>query len=188
MRNPNAKNLCHDHYLPPDRLSDGIITRISLSYSRRNPAAPKAQRPAKIHQRAKFHAQLTRLPALPIPAIMARNTLNRTAHPTRRRHRMDWGMANRMAQLIQSDGKCMFLPIDHGYFQGPTRSLERPGETIAPLLSYADALSPPAAWSAPSWTRPTPSHSSSACPAAPAWPMGTSPTRTSPPPWKTPYG
>ena len=53
---------------------------------------------------------------------------------------MDWGMANRMAQLIQSDGKCMFLPIDHGYFQGPTRSLERPGDTIAPLLPYSDAL------------------------------------------------
>ena len=53
---------------------------------------------------------------------------------------MDWGMANRMAQLIQSDGKCMFLPVDHGYFQGPTRNLERPGETIAPLLPYSDAL------------------------------------------------
>lgn len=53
---------------------------------------------------------------------------------------MDWGMANRMAQLVQPDGRCMFLPIDHGYFQGPTRSLERPGETIAPLLPYADAL------------------------------------------------
>ena len=47
---------------------------------------------------------------------------------------MDWGMANRLAQLIQSDGKCMFLPVDHGYFQGPTRNLERPGDTIAPLL------------------------------------------------------
>ena len=53
---------------------------------------------------------------------------------------MDWGMANRMAQLIQPNGKCMFLPVDHGYFQGPTRNLERPGETIAPLLPYADAL------------------------------------------------
>ena len=53
---------------------------------------------------------------------------------------MDWGMANRLGQLIQSNGKCMFLPIDHGYFQGPTRSLERPGDTIAPLLPYADAL------------------------------------------------
>ena len=53
---------------------------------------------------------------------------------------MDWGMANRMARMIKPDGKCYFLPIDHGYFQGPTRCLERPGETIAPLLPYADAL------------------------------------------------
>ncbi len=53
---------------------------------------------------------------------------------------MDWGMANRMAQLIQPNGRCMFLPIDHGYFQGPTRNLERPGETIEPLMPYADAL------------------------------------------------
>ena len=53
---------------------------------------------------------------------------------------MDWGMENRMAQLIQSDGHCMFLPIDHGYFQGPTRKLEQPGKTITPLLHYADAL------------------------------------------------
>ena len=53
---------------------------------------------------------------------------------------MDWGMANRMAHVIKSDGRCMFLPIDHGYFQGPTRNLEKPGETIAPLLPYSDAL------------------------------------------------
>ena len=53
---------------------------------------------------------------------------------------MDWGMANRMAQVIQSDGRCLFLPIDHGYFQGPTRRLEQPGKTIAPLLPHADAL------------------------------------------------
>lgn len=53
---------------------------------------------------------------------------------------MDWGMDNRMGQLIQSDGHCMFLPIDHGYFLGPTRKLEEPGKTIAPLLPYSDAL------------------------------------------------
>lgn len=53
---------------------------------------------------------------------------------------MDWGMKNRLSRLIQSDGRCMFLPIDHGYFQGPTRKLERPGETIAPLIPYADGL------------------------------------------------
>jgi putative autoinducer-2 (AI-2) aldolase len=53
---------------------------------------------------------------------------------------MDWGMENRLSKLIQSDGKCFFLPIDHGYFQGPTASLEKPAETIKPLLPYCDAL------------------------------------------------
>lgn len=53
---------------------------------------------------------------------------------------MDWGMKNRLSQLIQEDGHCFFLPIDHGYFQGPTRKLEKPGETIEPLLPYCDAL------------------------------------------------
>jgi len=53
---------------------------------------------------------------------------------------MEWGMANRMAQLIQSDGRCLFLPIDHGYFQGPTRKLEQPRKTLEPILQYADAV------------------------------------------------
>jgi len=34
----------------------------------------------------------------------------------------------------------MFLPIDHGYFQGPTSRLEKPGDTIRPLVPYADGL------------------------------------------------
>jgi putative autoinducer-2 (AI-2) aldolase len=53
---------------------------------------------------------------------------------------MDWGMRNRLAQLIKPDGRCFFLPIDHGYFQGPTTRLEKPGETVKPLMPYADAL------------------------------------------------
>ena len=53
---------------------------------------------------------------------------------------MDWGMANRMSQLIQPDGHCVFMPIDHGYFLGPTSKLEQPGKTVEPLLPYADAL------------------------------------------------
>jgi len=53
---------------------------------------------------------------------------------------MDWGMKNRLAQVVKEDGHCLFLPIDHGYFQGPTRKLEKPGETIRPLLPYCDAL------------------------------------------------
>ena len=53
---------------------------------------------------------------------------------------LDWGMRNRLSSLIKPDGHCQFLPIDHGYFQGPTRCLERPGETIKDLLPYADGL------------------------------------------------
>ena len=53
---------------------------------------------------------------------------------------LDWGMRNRLSRLINTDGRCQFLPIDHGYFQGPTRCIERPGETIKDLLPYADGL------------------------------------------------
>ena len=53
---------------------------------------------------------------------------------------MDWGMENRLARLIQPDGRCLFLPVDHGYFQGPTHRLEKPRETLEPLLPYADAI------------------------------------------------
>ena len=53
---------------------------------------------------------------------------------------MDWGIQNRLNRLIQKDGKALFLPIDHGYFQGPTRKLEKPGETIKPIVQYADAV------------------------------------------------
>ena len=53
---------------------------------------------------------------------------------------MDWGMQNRLAQLIQADGRCLFLPVDHGYFQGPTRKLEDPRKTLEPLLPYTDAV------------------------------------------------
>ena len=52
---------------------------------------------------------------------------------------MDWGKENRLSQLMPG-GRGYFLPIDHGYFLGPTRKLEKPGETIAPLLPYCDAL------------------------------------------------
>ena len=53
---------------------------------------------------------------------------------------MDWGMANRLAQLIQPNGRCVFMPIDHGYFQGPTTRLENPWRTLEPLLPYSDAV------------------------------------------------
>ena len=53
---------------------------------------------------------------------------------------MDWGIENRLSRLIKEDGRCQFLPIDHGYFQGPTSFLEKPSETIKELLPYADGL------------------------------------------------
>lgn len=53
---------------------------------------------------------------------------------------MDWGIKNRLSQLIQPDGHCFFLPIDHGYFQGPIRCLEKPAETIRPLLTFCDGI------------------------------------------------
>lgn len=53
---------------------------------------------------------------------------------------MEWGIANRLAQLIPADGHCLFLPVDHGYFQGPTHKLEKPAETLRPLMPYADAI------------------------------------------------
>ncbi|MFH1223582.1 MAG: 3-hydroxy-5-phosphonooxypentane-2,4-dione thiolase [Pseudomonadota bacterium] len=52
---------------------------------------------------------------------------------------MDWGMKNRLAQLMPN-GKCFFMPIDHGYFLGPTTGLEKPAKTIEPLMPYFDAL------------------------------------------------
>ena len=53
---------------------------------------------------------------------------------------LGWGMKNRLSRLIGEDGHCQFLPIDHGYFQGPTRCLERPEDTVRDLLPYADGL------------------------------------------------
>lgn len=54
---------------------------------------------------------------------------------------MDWGLANRMARIFRPEtGRTVMLAVDHGYFQGPTTGLKNPGETVRPLLPYADAL------------------------------------------------
>lgn len=53
---------------------------------------------------------------------------------------MDWGKENRLSQVIKEDGRCFFLPIDHGYFLGATRGLEKPFETIEPIKEFCDAL------------------------------------------------
>ncbi len=52
-------------------------------------------------------------------------------------------LEGRLAKIIKPEtGRTVMLAVDHGYFQGPTSGLENPGQTIKPLLSYCDALSP----------------------------------------------
>lgn len=53
---------------------------------------------------------------------------------------MDWGKSNRMSKVIKPDGKCFYLAMDHGYFQGPTTKLENVGKAAAPILEFVDAL------------------------------------------------
>ncbi len=53
---------------------------------------------------------------------------------------MNWGMANRLARIIKSDGRAVMLAVDHGYFLGPTSGLEEPRKTIEPLMPHADSI------------------------------------------------
>jgi putative autoinducer-2 (AI-2) aldolase len=54
---------------------------------------------------------------------------------------MDWGLANRLNLIIRPEtGRTVMLAVDHGYFQGPTTGLERPRDTVTPLLPYADTI------------------------------------------------
>ena len=51
-------------------------------------------------------------------------------------------MKNRLSKLIHKDGHCFYLPIDHGYFLGPTKCLERMLLAPAPLLMIPRSVSP----------------------------------------------
>ena len=54
---------------------------------------------------------------------------------------MEWGMKNRLSRIINPKTKrTVMLAVDHGYFQGPTTGLKNLGETVKPLLPYADSL------------------------------------------------
>src|SRR5690606_18013927 len=62
-------------------------------------------------------------------------------HAIRGAANLDWGMQNRLARILDPrTGRTVMLAFDHGYFQGPTRGLERVDLDIAPLESQADAL------------------------------------------------
>jgi putative autoinducer-2 (AI-2) aldolase len=54
---------------------------------------------------------------------------------------MDWGLKNRISKIIKPDtNRSVMLAVDHGYFLGPTSSLEDPKKTISPLAPYADSI------------------------------------------------
>jgi 3-hydroxy-5-phosphonooxypentane-2,4-dione thiolase len=54
---------------------------------------------------------------------------------------LDWGMKNRLARIFNPvSGRTVMLAIDHGYFQGPTKGLERIDLNIVPIAPYADTL------------------------------------------------
>lgn len=52
---------------------------------------------------------------------------------------MSWGFENRLNKILPN-GRAVMLAIDHGYFLGPIRGLEKPGETVKKLLPYTDSL------------------------------------------------
>jgi putative autoinducer-2 (AI-2) aldolase len=53
---------------------------------------------------------------------------------------LDFGMRHRLSRIFQADGHTVMLAFDHGYFQGPTRGLERVDLNIVPLAPLTDAL------------------------------------------------
>ena len=54
---------------------------------------------------------------------------------------MYWGLKNRLARIIKpTNNRAVMLAVDHGYFLGPTESLENPQQTIRPLLKHCDSL------------------------------------------------
>ncbi|MED3561897.1 3-hydroxy-5-phosphonooxypentane-2,4-dione thiolase [Bacillus xiapuensis] len=52
---------------------------------------------------------------------------------------MSWGLKNRLNKILPNR-RAVMLAIDHGYFLGPIRGLEKPGETVKDLLPYTDSL------------------------------------------------
>jgi 3-hydroxy-5-phosphonooxypentane-2,4-dione thiolase len=62
------------------------------------------------------------------------------ASPIKGSDQLDFGMRHRLGRVFGADGRTVMLAFDHGYFQGPTRGLERVDLNIVPLAPHADAL------------------------------------------------
>lgn len=60
--------------------------------------------------------------------------------PIKGASQLDFGMRHRLGRIFREDGRTTMLAFDHGYFQGPTRGLERVDLNIVPLAKHADAL------------------------------------------------
>src|SRR5438067_11022501 len=53
---------------------------------------------------------------------------------------LPWGLQNRLARIIRSDGHTAMLAADDGYFLGRTHKLEMPRKILQPLAPFADAI------------------------------------------------
>jgi len=62
------------------------------------------------------------------------------ASPVKGSDQLDFGMRHRLGRIFGQDGRTVMLAFDHGYFQGPTRGLERVDLNVVPLAAWADAL------------------------------------------------
>lgn len=62
------------------------------------------------------------------------------ASPIKGSDQLDFGMRHRLGRIFSPAGRTVMLAFDHGYFQGPTRGLERVDLNIVPLAPWADAL------------------------------------------------
>ncbi|MBN9375410.1 MAG: 3-hydroxy-5-phosphonooxypentane-2,4-dione thiolase [Cellulomonas sp.] len=62
------------------------------------------------------------------------------ASPVKGSDQLDFGMRHRLGRIFREDGRTVMLAFDHGYFQGPTRGLERVDLNVVPLAPWADAL------------------------------------------------
>lgn len=75
------------------------------------------------------------------PLAFLGNTAAATTASIRGAAGLDWGMGNRLSRIFdRATGRTVMLAFDHGYFQGPTRGLERVEETIVPIIDGADAI------------------------------------------------
>jgi len=53
---------------------------------------------------------------------------------------MSWGLENRISKIIQPDGKTLMFAVDHGYFLGAIKGLEKPKKMMEKISVSTDAI------------------------------------------------